>query len=527
MAVDASPPANLDNEPTASRVGIGQKIRSAALWSAIAALASRLFSLVVIAILGRLLDRTDFGLVALAGVVINLLQTFAVQGFSEALIQRERIDKEHINAAFWLNIVAGALMTIVGILAASAIADFFHEPRLAPIVAWLSLSFIVYAISAIERTMMMRELNFRLPSTLAVVSEMMGGAVGVGMAYVGSGVLIGGVVGISLAHASVGVWSLVGQMLAARLSFLVLCSCYTSWRPGLTMSWSAIKDLYGFGMNILALRTIEFLLQKLPDVVIKFLFGTDALGVYTIAGRLPYTISQTTTGVVGNVAFAAASRLQSDRAGIRRGFLAASEHLAVITLPLFVGFALIAPWAVPVLFGDKWDDSIPLAQWLTVTTLVQATTLYLSINFLQGLGSPNSAFRLNLAFMILQMVGFSTVYATGQSLVIFCASTAVMALLAIPICIFFLRDRLQITLVDYLVAIRAPALAAAGMAMAVAPALWLTAGRLHPLAILVLALTLGGGAYIASLFVIKPAMVKRLLSEIRPRVFRTPSRLEH
>jgi O-antigen/teichoic acid export membrane protein len=262
-------------------------------------------------------------------------------------------------------------------------------------------------------------------------------------------------------------------------------------------------------------------------VVIKFLFGTDALGVYTIAGRLPYTISQTTTGVVGNVAFAAASRLQSDRAGIRRGFLAASEHLAVITLPLFVGFALIAPWAVPVLFGDKWDDSIPLAQWLTVTTLVQATTLYLSINFLQGLGSPNSAFRLNLAFMILQMVGFSTVYATGQSLVIFCASTAVMALLAIPICIFFLRDRLQITLVDYLVAIRAPALAAAGMAMAVAPALWLTAGRLHPLAILVLALTLGGGAYIASLFVIKPAMVKRLLSEIRPRVFRTPSRLEH
>ena len=84
-------------------------------------------------------------LVALATVYLNLVQPLVDQGFSDALVQRESLDQDHMNAAFWLNLISGSVLALVTWSAAGVIAGIFREPQLAPLLRALSVIFVLAA----------------------------------------------------------------------------------------------------------------------------------------------------------------------------------------------------------------------------------------------------------------------------------------------------------------------------------------------------------------------------------------------
>ena len=64
----------------------------------------------MIVILARLLDPSDFGLVAMVTVVTGFFEIFATGGLSAAAVQRPNISDAQLSTLFWCNIAIGALL---------------------------------------------------------------------------------------------------------------------------------------------------------------------------------------------------------------------------------------------------------------------------------------------------------------------------------------------------------------------------------------------------------------------------------
>ncbi|MBY0585667.1 lipopolysaccharide biosynthesis protein [bacterium] len=493
VEVSDTRPSDALAEPDTASAPIRSKTMAAVGWSTINAVGARIISLIVFMILTGLLDKHSLGLLQLGTIVVAFIQAFAVQGFSDALIQREKVTQEHINTAFWLNLLVGGLLTVLTMIFADTIAWMWNEPELGSIIRWLSISFVLYGISSIERTMMLRNLDFSLPSILMLSSDVVGGAIGIGMALAGFGV-----------------WALVGQFTATRVSQAVLFTIWTPWRPGRKMSIQAAVDLYSFGIKIMGIRTLDFVNQRLPDILVKAFFGTDALGLYSVASRLLMSLSQSITAVMAPVAFAATSRIQGDPQRVSRGFYSGAEMISVLTAPVFVGMALVAPVALPYLFGEKWSAIVPVAQWLTVTAMVQATTLDLCANVLMGVGRPSRTLLLNVLFSTVQLVGFVATAWAGGGLVEVAASTAVSALLSVPISLWLIGRSVPISLGEYLRRLASPLVASVAMAPVVLPAMNYLRAFHRPEWSVFVPILLGGLVYALVLALIKPDLARQV-----------------
>ena len=130
-------------------MNVKQKAAKGVFWSVIQQWGSEGISFITFIILSRLLGPEAFGLVALASVFTAFVQVFVNQGFASAIVQRAKLEPEHLDTAFWVSIINGTVLTIGGIVFSGVVAVMFKEPRLEPLLKWLSLSFLLSALSSI------------------------------------------------------------------------------------------------------------------------------------------------------------------------------------------------------------------------------------------------------------------------------------------------------------------------------------------------------------------------------------------
>src|SRR5687768_9871805 len=131
-------------------MSLREKAAKGIVWSVIQKWGRAIITIAFFVILSRLLGPEAFGLVALASVFTEFVEIFLDQGTSAAIVQRSEVDREHLDTAFWISLVTALLLTIVLIATSGLVATFFHEPRLAPVLSWLSVSFLFNALSTTQ-----------------------------------------------------------------------------------------------------------------------------------------------------------------------------------------------------------------------------------------------------------------------------------------------------------------------------------------------------------------------------------------
>ena len=70
--------------------------------------------------------------------------------------------------------------------------------------------------------------------------------------------------------------------------------------------------------------------------------------------------------------FPALSRIQSDKARVKRIYLRSISSIALLTFPLMLGLLVVADSFVLTLYGPKWAAVIPVLQVLCIVGLVQS-----------------------------------------------------------------------------------------------------------------------------------------------------------
>lgn len=309
-------------------------------WNFLATVATVLGRLLFTFALARLLGPENFGIFAVATVYVAFVVVFLDQGFSVALVQREHLSERDIGSVAWLNVVLGAILAALTVLAAPAVAAFFDTPELTAVLSVLSVTLLLRGLVLVPMAMVRRALRFRV---LALAQT--------------AAVLAGGGAGIAAALGGASYWSLVVQTIVTDvvlLAWLGLAVGRTSWRA----SWSSIRGMWVFSTHLLGASLLWFLGNNADNLLVARFEGATELAFYALAFRLLRLPVQMTASVVTGVALPVLSRLRSDDQRSRAWFLTASSGLALITFPVFALLVVGAEDVVPAVFGQQWSAAV-------------------------------------------------------------------------------------------------------------------------------------------------------------------------
>jgi lipopolysaccharide exporter len=336
---------------------LGRASARSVLWNGATFATSKLLVLVSTVVLARLLTPDDFGLVGIGLLIIGYLELANDFGISAAVVQNRDAPDRVANVAFWVNMALGSMLTVVGLAAAPIVADFFDEPRAAAVVRALSLSMFITSLGAIHEARLRRELRFRR----RLAPEL------------GRAIAKGGTA-ITLAAMGAGVWSLVWGQLAGEVTAAVFYWFAFRWRPAFVVDLGVARRLLGFGSQITLVGALGGVLRNADYVVVGRALGTRALGLYTLAFRMPQLLIEGAVTIVGQVAFPAFARVQLEPARLRSGLLRALRLTALVITPLGLGLAVVADPFVRAVYGERWEPAIEVMQLLAIYMVVQGAS---------------------------------------------------------------------------------------------------------------------------------------------------------
>lgn len=328
--------------------GLAQRAVHGMVWVAWGNTAMAVLKIAVLVLLTRLLSPTAFGLVGAALVVIGFSLNFSQLGLGPALVQRPVLEPRHVSSAFVASAVLGVLVGAVVWVLAPSIARFFRMDDLAPVVRWLSLVFPISGAAAVTDSLLQRDLRFRLLANRDIV------AYGVGY----------GAVGVALALLGAGVWALV----AAQLTQASVRSAILLWvSPPLLPArptWRSFLELMDFGVGQSAARFGVIVANQADNLVAGRWLGAVALGLYSRAYQLMSVPTTLLGDVLDKVLFPTMARVQDDRRRLASAYLQGVAGIGLLTLPVGVVAAVLAPELVAVAFGSRWLGLVPAFQVL-------------------------------------------------------------------------------------------------------------------------------------------------------------------
>ena len=347
-------------------------------WSAIDNMSGYAITFVVGIILARLLSPEDYGLLGLIAIFTAICNCFINSGFGSALIRKKDATEDDFNTVFIFNLVMSILLYGVLFLCAPLIADFFERQELTALVRVSTLSMIIGALAATQRTKLTKRIDFKTQTKITVVSA-----------------VIRGIVGISTAFMGWGVWALVAQDLVGSAVTTILLWHYNKWIPKLRFSKKSFHELFGFGSKLLASGLIDTVWKEIYQVVIGKFYAPAALGQYTRAVAFSSLLSNNITSVIQRVSYPVLSQIQDDIPRLREGY---RRIIKVTMLISFFGMLMLAAVAKPmtiVLIGEKWLQAATFLQIICFGSMLYPLQA-INLNMLQVQGRSDLFLRLEI-----------------------------------------------------------------------------------------------------------------------------------
>lgn len=469
-----------------------QKAIKGVFWSAIESWGGQATQLLTFLVLARLLTPETFGLVSMSNIFIHFVQALLGSGFTAAIVQRKDIEPEHLDTAFWANLGIGIALTGIGIGTADLFAELFKQPEITPIIQCLSCTVLINSLSGVQVALLNRQLNFK-----GLAARNLGGQT------------VGSIVGITLAFMGWGVWSLVTQTLVSSFISLILLWKVSPWRPGLKVSKRHFRDLFSFGINVVGIGILTFFSLRADDFMIGFYLGPVALGYYTIAYKLLVTVSQLLGEVTSKVALPTFSRLQSEPEKLKQVFYSSTKLINTVSIPSFVGMAILAPEIVNGLFGTQWAQSIPVMQVLAVVGIISLAFRFCGPVFM-AVGKPSWDFLITLLATGSRVLGF--MIAAQWGIVAVAGSIVICSLPFIPVRLWMLHKLIKLQLKPYLQQYTASVASTFMMSIVLLGAKYVLNGWVNVQIALFIYVAVGILAYAAALWFISPQIIQQIFS---------------
>lgn len=306
-------------------------------------------------ILARFLAPQDYGVVALAFLVVGLVDAFLNVGSNQALVRIGNPDTDQINSAWTLRAIQGIVMAIVLAVLAPFAAQYFTESRVQNVLWIVAGGMAFMGFSNIGMALAYRDLQFGVEYRSAVFTKITS-------------------VAIALATALYfrDYRALVCGILAGYVSEFILSYRLHAYRPKWCLS--RIPEIWQISKWLLITGIGNFVLKRTDQIIAGRIGNTREYGLFTVGAD----IGQLPTGELGPTLtrplFPILASMQSDWARAKNATLRTLTTVNAITIPMGFGLAAVSQEATRVLLGPQWLEAAPYVAGFAMIGVVQYLT---------------------------------------------------------------------------------------------------------------------------------------------------------
>jgi len=309
-------------------------------------------------VFARLFAPEDFGVFATAGMVVSFVMLFGEMGINQAVIRQKENPERLMDTALTLNLLVVCLFFVVIFSIAPLAAKIFRNPDLTLYIRFLSYSAFGGMVN-LPGSLWDRELRFGMSNLPRYVVLVCGFLATV----------------ICVIYFHLGVWSLFVGGLVSFLINGIFVWIIAPYRPRFKFNRADAKALYSFGWPLLISSVLGFIVWKADDLMVRYFWGNEQLGYYTIAFYMPMYLSQIAE-MTNGVLFPAFSKVQDATDKLDYAFRMSNRMLAVVSVPLGFGVCIFAPQIIHYFYSDKWLPALPLLQIFAAASTIRVITGY-------------------------------------------------------------------------------------------------------------------------------------------------------
>lgn len=310
----------------------------------------RLVGLINLVVVARLLDKQDYGLVAIASSIAALPVTLLDLGMETAIIRETDSSPGIYNTAWTIRVVQMTFAASIVLVFGRSIAHWYGDARIAHIIPLLAVGIWLQGFENTWLAWFRRNLNYRMDflfnagvKTLIAIATMI-------MAY-------------SLRT----YWALVYAQVMGAGFRIALSYAIAPQLPRPTLShW---RGLWSFSQWNLVRNLAEYAALNVDRLILGRLTDPGQVGAYTL-GREIADVPLTEISAPANRALGPGfAKLQGEPRRLAQALTNALGAVALVAFPVGLGLAATSPTLVPFLLGKGWSAAIPVVQVLALSSL--------------------------------------------------------------------------------------------------------------------------------------------------------------
>ncbi len=413
-AADVAPVVSENARPAAKSANFGKQ----SAWNYAVFAVSKSSTLLMTVVVARLLDPAEFGIFALALLLVNLFDYVKDLGVAAALVQSPRPWNRIAPTGLTLSVAFGVAFGVLLAIAADSTADLLHHPELGPLIRVLAIALTISAFSVVPLSRLRRDLSFQS----RLLPEFSGAIVKTALT-----------IGLAATHHG-GVWSLVYGQLAGVVVTTVLYwrAAPASVRPP-HFDRAEARALLRFGIPVTGVTLLAYGIYNVDYLAVGTRLGTTELGLYTLAYRVPELVVLNLCTVISEVLFSSLSRLQHDRKALSAHYRQTLGVVVALTAPIGIGLAAIAKPLLETMYGARYAAAGDILVVLSVYTVVYSASFHAGGDVLKAVGRPGLLTAINGGAKLVVLVG-PIWWAAGHS-----ATLVAVALLVVEVLHFGIR----------------------------------------------------------------------------------------
>ena len=371
----------MPTQPTEVGPGIAQRAASSAGWLFARRLSANVIRLVAVAVLARHLSPAEFGIVALAQVLLQFATVVGEAGIGTYVVYDHGERREdRVRATFWLNLAVTTVQAALCLALLPVASLVFDEGQIVAVLAALIGVFFVRQLAIVPEALVQRDLRHRVLARRDIALDVVTAAASVALAVGGAGV-----------------WSLVLPSVVVEPVRVAIAFGCARWRPRLPLGTGEWRRILRYTAPLMGSNVLLPIMNDGDTLVVGKVLGTTAVGHYNVAWQLSNLIGRNVTAVVSSVTMPALALLRDDPDRLRAAYLRMVRFLGLTCFPLLVGMAVVAGDLIPTVYGPRWEPAVDLLRIFVAFTLVRSVTSPSSMVY-NVTGRPGIGFKVTAWF---------------------------------------------------------------------------------------------------------------------------------
>ena len=314
-------------------------------WLSGAELLNRIFRLGTTVTLARMFSPQDYGLMAVIYTTFEFANVLTLRGgIGAKIVQADEKDVKAIcDTSYWLNWILCGSIFIIQCVAAFPIAQFYGNKQLILPLCTAALVYLMFPVFLIQSAMIERENRLKITALCNVTQS-----------------IVGNIITVIFVILGMGVWAIVWAMVLSTPAWIVINYIHHSWRPPKSFKLEHWQEVTSFGKNMLGIELLNRLRANLDYLILGRFLGVEQLGLYYFAFNAGSGITMNVVYSFMSALFPHLCAVREDYKQLKKQYFKSIKMIAMVVVPIVFVQAALAPFYVPVIFGQKWTTAIPI-----------------------------------------------------------------------------------------------------------------------------------------------------------------------